>query len=86
VTTGEPLTSEFAEDSRRSRRKTKAMNDAPQFRLAGESDADTLLVFMREYYAFDGHGFDEDKARIALTATAIELRYAQSSLSMTAEF
>jgi len=39
----------------------------PQFRLATESDADILLVFMREYYAFDGHGFDADKARVALT-------------------
>ena len=44
------------------------MSNEPQFRLAAESDADTLLVFMREYYAFDGHGFDADKARIALTA------------------
>jgi ribosomal protein S18 acetylase RimI-like enzyme len=40
----------------------------PRFRLAVESDADVLLAFMREYYAFDGHGFDADKARIALTA------------------
>jgi ribosomal protein S18 acetylase RimI-like enzyme len=42
-------------------------NDA-RFRLAVESDADTLLTFMREYYAFDGHGFDADKARVALSA------------------
>jgi diamine N-acetyltransferase len=38
----------------------------PSFRLATESDAATLLPFMREYYAFDGHAFDEQKARIAL--------------------
>lgn len=44
------------------------MTNHPRFRLASESDADTVLVFMREYYAFDGHGFDEDKARVALTA------------------
>ena len=44
------------------------MNDSPRFRLAVESDADVLLEFMREYYAFDGHGFDREKARIALTA------------------
>jgi diamine N-acetyltransferase len=44
------------------------MNPAPQFRLAVESDADILLVLMRAYYAFDGHGFDEPKARGALTA------------------
>ncbi len=39
-----------------------------QFRRATRSDVETLLTFMREYYAFDGHGFDADKARIALTA------------------
>jgi diamine N-acetyltransferase len=38
----------------------------PLFRLATESDADTLLPFMRDYYAFDGHAFDEQKARAAL--------------------
>jgi GNAT superfamily N-acetyltransferase len=39
----------------------------PSFRLADESDTATLLKFMRAYYAFDGHGFDENKARVALT-------------------
>ncbi len=43
------------------------MNNNPQFRLALESDAEALLPFMREYYAFDGHGFEEQKARAALT-------------------
>lgn len=43
------------------------MENGPQFRLAGASDADTLLQFMQEYYAFDGHGFDREKARAALT-------------------
>jgi diamine N-acetyltransferase len=38
----------------------------PLFRLALESDAATLLPFMREYYDFDGHAFDEQKARAAL--------------------
>jgi ribosomal protein S18 acetylase RimI-like enzyme len=33
-----------------------------------ESDADALLPFMREYYAFDGQGFDEQKAHGALRA------------------
>ena len=42
------------------------MSNDPQFRLAVESDADILLPFMREYYAFDGHGFDGSKARGAL--------------------
>ena len=44
------------------------MNNEPQFRLAVETDAGTLLRFMREYYAFDGHGFDEPKAHVALLA------------------
>jgi ribosomal protein S18 acetylase RimI-like enzyme len=44
------------------------MSDEPQFRLAGESDADALLEFMQAYYAFDGHGFDRERARVALTA------------------
>jgi GNAT superfamily N-acetyltransferase len=43
------------------------MTVEPSFRLAVESDTVTLLKFMRAYYAFDGHGFDEDKARGALT-------------------
>src|ERR1700692_1318795 len=42
------------------------MRNAPQFRMAVESDAGALLRFMREYYAFDGHGFDEPKAHVAL--------------------
>lgn len=46
----------------------RLMSDDPRFRLAVGSDADALLEFMREYYAFDGHGFDRDKARVALTA------------------
>jgi diamine N-acetyltransferase len=44
------------------------MNNEPQFRLAVETDAGTLLRFMREYYAFDGHGFDEPKAHVTLMA------------------
>jgi hypothetical protein len=42
------------------------MKNEPQFRLALESDACTLLRFMREYYIFDGHGFEESKAHVAL--------------------
>jgi diamine N-acetyltransferase len=44
------------------------MSDEPQFRLAAESDADVILEFMQAYYAFDGHGFDLEKAHGALTA------------------
>jgi ribosomal protein S18 acetylase RimI-like enzyme len=33
-----------------------------------ESDTDILLEFMRAYYEFDGHAFDREKARLALTA------------------
>jgi len=40
----------------------------PSFRLAAENDADPLLEMMREYYAYDGHAFDQARARIALLA------------------
>jgi len=40
----------------------------PSFRVATEFDAEILLPFMRDYYAFDGHAFDEQKARAALIA------------------
>jgi ribosomal protein S18 acetylase RimI-like enzyme len=43
------------------------MTNDPQFRLATEPDADLLLEFMQAYYAFDGHAFDQAKARVALT-------------------
>ena len=33
----------------------------PTFRVANESDAPLLLQFMRDYYAFDGHAFDESR-------------------------
>ncbi len=42
------------------------MSGEPEFRLAVESDAGILLPFMRAYYEFDGHGFDEGKAKTAL--------------------
>ena len=38
----------------------------PTFRIATEADSDLLLVMMREYYAFDGHAYDEQRARVAL--------------------
>ena len=44
------------------------MSEWPEFRLAVASDTEALLEFMQEYYAFDGHGFDREKARVALTA------------------
>ena len=43
------------------------MTAEPSFRLAAESDTAALLKFMEAYYAFDGHGFDEQKAGVALT-------------------
>jgi diamine N-acetyltransferase len=39
----------------------------PCFRIAAESDAELVLPLMRQYYAFDHHPFDPDKARVALT-------------------
>jgi diamine N-acetyltransferase len=38
----------------------------PEFRLATPADAELLLDFMRDYYAFDGHHYDREPARIAL--------------------
>jgi diamine N-acetyltransferase len=38
----------------------------PTFRIASEADADTVLAMMREYYAYDGHTYDEPRARVAL--------------------
>jgi ribosomal protein S18 acetylase RimI-like enzyme len=43
------------------------MSNDPQFRLAAESDTETLLEFMQAYYAFDGHSFDREKAGAVLT-------------------
>lgn len=42
------------------------MTSGPRFRLAQEADADLILEFMREYYAFDGHHFDEENSPAAL--------------------
>lgn len=42
------------------------MADDPQFRVADIADAELLLDFMQAYYAFDGHGYDREKARAAL--------------------
>jgi hypothetical protein len=38
----------------------------PIFHFATEADAELLLAMMREYYVYDGHVFDEAKARVAL--------------------
>ena len=45
----------------------QGVTNQPSFRLAAQSDTATLLKFMHAYYAFDGHGFDQHKARAALT-------------------
>ena len=56
------------------------MSDCPQFRLAVESDADRLLDFMKEYYAFDGHGYDREKARAALIPLLENLNFGRAWL------
>jgi len=38
----------------------------PEFRLATPDDAELLLDFMRDYYAFDGHHYERESARAAL--------------------
>ena len=42
------------------------MTSGPSFRLAQEADADLILEFMREYYAFDGHHYDHENSAAAL--------------------
>lgn len=61
------------------------MNDGPQFRLAVESDADLLLDFMRAYYAFDGHGFDREKARRALVPLLRDTNFGRAWLILDAD-
>jgi GNAT superfamily N-acetyltransferase len=50
----------------------------PQLRFAEVPDAPLLLRFMREYYAFDGHTFVEDKARTALVNFLKEPAYGRA--------
>ena len=38
----------------------------PTFRLAADTDIDTLIPMMREFYAIDAYPFDEGAARTAL--------------------
>jgi GNAT superfamily N-acetyltransferase len=38
----------------------------PKFRRGTVDDANVLLAMMRDYYAFDGHPFEENGARAAL--------------------
>jgi diamine N-acetyltransferase len=38
----------------------------PEFRLATPADTELLLDFMRDYYTFDGHHYEQEKARTAL--------------------
>jgi ribosomal protein S18 acetylase RimI-like enzyme len=42
------------------------VTSGPLFRLAQEADADLILEFVREYYAFDGHHFDEENSPAAV--------------------
>ncbi|HUD63986.1 MAG TPA: GNAT family N-acetyltransferase [Candidatus Sulfotelmatobacter sp.] len=56
------------------------MSLEPGFRLAVESDADVLLEFVRAYYDFDGHGFDREKARKALTALLRDAQFGRAWL------
>jgi ribosomal protein S18 acetylase RimI-like enzyme len=56
------------------------MSSEPGFRVAVESDVDVLLEFMRAYYDFDGHGFDREKARLALTALLRDAQFGRAWL------
>jgi ribosomal protein S18 acetylase RimI-like enzyme len=50
----------------------------PTFRTATEADADLLLPLMREYYAYDGHAYDEPRARLALVNFLREPSFGQA--------
>jgi len=52
----------------------------PTFRTATEADADLLLPLMREYYAYDGHAYDEPRARVALLTFLRESAFGQAWL------
>ena len=52
----------------------------PTFRTATEADADLLLPLMREYYAYDGHAYDEPRARVALVNFLREPSFGQAWL------
>src|SRR5215467_7554183 len=52
----------------------------PTFRQATEGDAEILLQMMREYYAFDGHAFEERLARQALLGFLCEPAYGRAWL------
>lgn len=60
------------------------MPDDPQFRVAVESDAGLLLEFMQAYYAFDGHGFDREKARGALLSLLRDPNFGRAWLILDA--
>jgi len=61
------------------------MTNDPQFRVADVSDADLLLDFMREYYAFDGNGYDREQARAALIPLLENLNFGRAWLILDGE-
>jgi len=58
----------------------------PSFRIATEGDAELLLAMMREYYAYDGHAFDEPKARVALLTFLRESSFGVPGSSANGKF
>jgi ribosomal protein S18 acetylase RimI-like enzyme len=57
----------------------------PIFHLATEADAELLLAMMREYYVYDGHVYDEAKARVALLTFLCEPSFGGAWLTCDAE-
>jgi ribosomal protein S18 acetylase RimI-like enzyme len=57
----------------------------PIFHFATEADAELLLAMMREYYVYDGHVFDEAKARVALLTFLSEPSFGRAWLVCDAE-
>ncbi len=56
------------------------MTAEPMFRVASESDTELLLAMMRDYYVFDGHAFNEARARTALVDLLREAAFGRAWL------
>jgi len=57
----------------------------PIFRIATDADPELRLAMMREYYAYDGHAYDEARARVALVTFLREPSFGRAWLICDAE-
>jgi ribosomal protein S18 acetylase RimI-like enzyme len=57
----------------------------PRFRLAERGDVETLVAFMREFYAIDAYPFDEGVARAALAGLVADAALGRAWLILDGE-